>query len=256
MLREILPEARFSSSSGLLNDLRTFKTYPEIEKLQIANEIAGFGLEAFRNNVRQGISEIELLALVDSTVAIRGCGYKGIKSARGFAQVSSGSKTEKAWRPCVITSDRILQNGDIVILELAVVADGFWADNTRVMVVGGPDKKQQEIYSVVLEAQSAAKAAIKPGVRMSDVDKAARDIINAAGYGKYFIHITGHGVGWRYHEPQPLLAPGNETLLQEGMVSSVEPGIYIPGFGGFRVEDNIAVTKEGIIELSSFNRDL
>ena len=126
----------------------------------------------------------------------------------------------------------------------------------RVVVTGGPDKKQQEIYEVVRKAQLAANEAIKPGVKMSEVDKAARDVINEAGYGKYFIHITGHGVGWRYHEFPPLLAPGNEALLQEGMVTSVEPSIYIPGFGGFRVEDNVAVTNNGIIELSTFNRDL
>lgn len=256
LLMELLPGAKFSNASDLLDELRSVKTHSELEKLRIANEIAGFGLETFRVNVKQGISEIELLALVNASIAVKGSGYKGIKSARGFAQVSSGQRTEKAWRPCLITSNRILQNGEIALLELAVVADGFWADNTRVVVAGGPDKKQQEIYAVVRKAQLAAKEAIKPGIKMSEVDKAARDVINEAGYGKYFIHITGHGVGWRYHEFPPLLAPGNETLLQEGMVTSVEPGIYIPGFGGFRVEDNVAVIKDGIMELSTFNRDL
>jgi Xaa-Pro dipeptidase len=91
---------------------------------------------------------------------------------------------------------------------------------------------------------------------MSDVDKAARDIITKAGYGKYFIHITGHGVGWRYHEFPPLLAPGNNTILQEGMLTSVEPGLYIPGFGGLRVEDNVIVGKDGFDDLSTFNRQL
>ena len=256
LLMEFLPNAEFSNATDLLDELRSLKTPSEIEKLRIANEIAGFGLETFRANVNQGISEIELLAMVNASIAIKGSGYKGIKSARGFAQVSSGQRTETAWRPCLITTNRILQNGDIALLELAVVADGFWADNTRVVIAGGPDKKQQEIYEVVRKAQLAAKEAIKPGIKMSEVDKAARDVINEAGYGNYFIHITGHGVGWRYHEFPPLLAPGNETLLQEGMVTSVEPGIYIPGFGGFRVEDNVAVTKDGIIELSTFNRDL
>ncbi len=256
LLMEILPNAKFSNATDLLNELRSLKTPSEIEKLRIANEIAGFGLETFRANVKPGISEIELLALVNGAIAVKGSGYKGIKSARGFAQVSSGQGTEYSWRPCLITSNRILQSGDIALLELAVVADGFWADNTRVVVAGGPDKKQQEIYAVVRKAQLAANEAIKPGIKMSEVDKAARDVINEAGYGKYFIHITWHGVGWKYHEFPPLLAPGNEALLQEGMVTSVEPGIYIPGFGGFRVEDNVAVTKDGISELSTFNKDL
>ena len=91
---------------------------------------------------------------------------------------------------------------------------------------------------------------------MSDIDKAARDIISEAGYAEYFIHITGHGIGWRYHEFPPLLAPGNDVLLEEGMVTSVEPGIYMPGFGGMRIEDNVAVGRNSADLLSTFNRDL
>jgi Xaa-Pro dipeptidase len=256
LIQQILPQAKISDATEVINGLRVLKTPTEIEKLRIANEIASVGLDTFKKNAMQGISEIELLALINSAIAVKGSGYKGIKSARGFAQISSGKGTAMAWRPCVITTNRKLQNGDITILELAVVADGFWADNTRSVVVGGPDKWQKKIYEVILKAQSAAKDAIKPGVKMSIVDKAARDIINKNGYGKYFIHITGHGVGWRYHEFPPLLNPGNVTPMQEGMVTSVEPGIYIPDFGGFRVEDNVAVSKSGFDELSTFNRDL
>ena len=256
LLQQALPQAKFSDVTGVINGLRVLKTTTEIEKFRIANEIAGFGLETFKQQVVQGISEIELVEMVNSAIAVKGSGYKGIKSARGFSQVSSGKSTEKAWRPCIISTNRKLQNGDITLLELAVVADGFWADNTRTVVVGRPDKKQQKIYEIVLLAQSAAKEAIKSGVKMSIVDKAARDIINKAGYGEYFIHITGHGVGWRYHEFPPLLAPENDNLLQEGMVTSVEPGLYIPGFGGLRVEDNVAVGKDGFDDLSTFNRDL
>jgi len=256
LLKQTLPDAKFSDAAEVINGLRVLKTSTEIEKFRIVNEIAGFGLETFRKQVVEGISEIELAAIVNSAITVKGSGYKGIKSARGFAQVSSGKGTEKAWRPCEITTNRKLQNGDITILELAVVADGLWADYTRAVVVGGPDKKQTKIYEVILRAQSAAKEALKPGTKMSDVDKAARDIITKAGYGKYFIHITGHGVGWRYHEFPPLLAPGNDTILQEGMLTSVEPGFYIPGFGGLRVEDNVAVGKDGFDDLSTFSRNI
>jgi Xaa-Pro aminopeptidase len=136
--------------------------------------------------------------------------------------------TEKAWRPCKITINKKLQNGDITLLELTVVADGIWADNTRDVVVGVPDKKQKKIYKIILSAQSAAKEALKPGTKMSDVYMAARDKITKAGYGKYFIHITGHRVGWRYHEFPPLLSPDNDAILQKGMITSVETGLYIP----------------------------
>jgi len=156
----------------------------------------------------------------------------------------------------VITGNRMLEKGDIVLLELAVVSDGYWADNTRCTVAGRPDSKQKKIYEMVLRAQKAAVEAIKPGVAMAEIDKAARDIIDGFGYGKYFIHITGHGVGWRYHEFPPLLAPGNNTILEEGMLTSVEPGVYIPGFGGLRVEDNVAVGGDGPDNLTTFNRDL
>lgn len=256
LLQKTLPQAKLTDATQVMDSLKVIKTKTEIEKFRVVNEIAGFGLETFKKHIIQGISEIELAAMVNNTIAIKGSGYKGVKSSRGFAQVSSGKGTERAWRPCVITTNRKLQNGDIVLLELAVVADGLWADNTRCAVVSGPDNVQQKIYDIVLKAQSAAREAIKPGVKMSMVDKAARDIINQEGYGQYFIHITGHGVGWRYHEFPPLLAPGIDTPIQEGMVTTVEPGIYINGFGGFRVEDNVAVGTSGIIELSTYNRDL
>jgi len=256
ILKGALPKAHLVDATEVINSLRVCKTKVEIEKLRIANQIAGFGLAAFKEHVKKGISEIELAAVVDSAVAVKGSGYKGTKSARGFAQVSSAEGTERAWRPCEITTNRELEKGDIVMLELAVVADGFWADNTRPLVVGGPNAKQQKVYSVILKAQSSAIDCIKPGVKMSDVDKAARDIISQADYGKYFIHITGHGIGWRYHEFPPLLHPENDDLLKEGMVTTIEPGLYIPGFGGLRVEDNVAVTKDGADVLSTFSRDL
>lgn len=256
MLQKALPKARLVDATEVINSLRVCKTKAEIEKLRIANEIAEFGLDAFKEYAKRGALEIELAVVVNAAVAAGGSEYKGNKSARGFAQVSSAEGTERAWRPCEITTSRKLKKGDIVMLELAVVADGFWADNTRALVVGGPNAKQQEIYNLILKAQKAAIDCIKAGVRMSDVDKSAREIINQGGYGEYFIHITGHGIGWRYHEFPPLLHPDNDDLLEEGMVTSVEPGLYIPGFGGLRIEDNVAVTKEGADILSTFSRDL
>ncbi len=256
MLKKTFPNASFLDATEMINNLRTRKTPAEIEKFRTANEIAGMGLAAFQQMVTEGITEIELALHVNQVIGIRGCGYKGVKSSRGFAQVSSGKGTERAWRPCVLTSHKKLRKGDIVLLELAVVADGYWADNTRCAIVGGANDEQKRIYEVVLRAQTAATEAIKPGVLMSEVDKIARNIIERENLGKYFIHITGHGVGWRYHEFPPLLAPGNNLPLEVGMLTSVEPGIYIPGFGGIRVEDNVAVDVTGADNLTSFNHDL
>jgi len=256
MLSDALNRATFMDAGELINSLRVRKTPAELEKLRVANEIAAFGLAAFKGNIAEGVSEIELAAVVNQAIAVEGTGYKGVKIARGFAQVSSGGGTERGWRPFEITGTRKLQKGDIVLLELGAVTDGFWADNTRLAIVGSPSDKQKEIYDVVLKAQAAAIEQVRPGVKMSAVDSAARELINSAGLGDYFIHITGHGIGWRYHECPPLLAPGSDALLEEGMVSSVEPGLYIPGFGGMRVEDIVAVTKEGADVLSTYNREV
>jgi Xaa-Pro dipeptidase len=256
LIKETLPKASFVDATDVINGLRVRKTPAEIEKLRIANEIAGFGYEAFKEYVKPGVSEIEIAAAVNSAVMIKGCGYKNVKSARGFAQISSSTGTCRGWRPCEITSGRILREGDIVLLELAVVADGYWADNTRLQVAGTPNDKQRVIYGLIRKSQQAAIDSIKPGIKMCDVDKAARDIINEAGYGEYFIHITGHGIGWKYHEFPPLLHPDNKEVLEVGMVTSVEPGIYIPDFMGMRIEDNIAVTARGADVLSDYSREM
>jgi len=245
MIKSALPKAQFIDATELIIQQRFRKTPDEIEKMRIVNQIAGFGLSAFQENIREGISEIELASLVNSAIMVKGSGYKGIRSVRGFAQVSSGKSTVGAWKPCLITTEKKLLAGDIVMLELGTVADGLWADNTRTYVVGQANDKQKIISDLILKAQLAAIKSIKVGVKMSDVDKAARDIITKAGFAEYFIHVTGHGIGWRYHEPSPFLHPENNDLLEEGMVTSVEPGIYIPDFGGFRLEDNVAVGKNG-----------
>jgi Xaa-Pro aminopeptidase len=140
------------------------------------------------------------------------------------------------------------------MIELAVVADGYWSDLTRVVIAGEPTKKQREVYTVVLEAQKAAIEKMRPGVIFSEVDNAARQVIERAGYGQHFVHITGHGIGFRYHEFIPLLAPQAKGKLAAGMASSVEPGIYIPDWGGIRIEDNIVVTEDEPEYLSTFDR--
>ena len=256
-IQHALPHAKLTDATALIHALRVRKTPAEIEKMRRANHIAAFGFEAIKQNVAPGKTDIELLAAVNAAIAVKGAGYQAVKSARGFAQVSSGpAATFRGWRPCEITTPRTIKKGDIVLLELAVVADGYWADNTRLFVAGSANQKQRDIYQLVLDAQTAARHAIAPGVKMSDVDHAARDIINRAGYGQYFIHVTGHGLGWRYHEFPPLLHPDVHDHLEIGMLTSVEPGLYIPDFGGMRIEDNVAVTAQGPDCLSTFERNL
>jgi Xaa-Pro dipeptidase len=144
----------------------------------------------------------------------------------------------------------------VALLELGVVADGYWADRTRVRVAGDPSEQQGKAFEAVREAQEAAVAAIRPGVSGAEVDEAARSVIRDAGFGDFFPHITGHGLGFGYHEPLPKLAPGEMFRLVEGMITSVEPGVYFKPGGGFRIEDDVLVTASGTDTLGPFRKSL
>lgn len=246
LLREIFGTKALVDATPFLNELRTRKTPHEQHKMRVASEIAAFGLEAFRRKVDVGVSGVELVAHVERAVLLKGTGYRGARRVRAFAQVATGrQETAVGYRPMEISSLRKLCNRDIALLELGVVVDGFWSDRTRVRVAGQPTARQRDVFDAVVTAQEAAIAAIRPGMTAGAVDHAARDVMRARGYGKEFLHVTGHGLGLRYHEAVPLLAPGVTTVLEEGMVHSVEPGAYDPRWGGMRVEDDILVTSNG-----------
>lgn len=255
LLAGVFGGASLVAADGLLAGLRSRKTPFEIERLRLANEVAGFGLGAFRQAAAPGKKESELSASAEEAIRSQGVGHNGARLVRGFAEVGAGMGSYKGYL-LVPSTDRIVQEGDLVMIELATVVDGYWSDLTRVVVAGDPDERQREVYELVLTAQKAAASQMRPQVAFAEVDAAAREVIEAAGYGEYFLHITGHGVGLRYHEFVPILAPGTEGVLAEGMVSSVEPGIYIPEWGGIRIEDNVAVGAEGPHFLSTYDRTL
>jgi Xaa-Pro dipeptidase len=160
------------------------------------------------------------------------------------------------YRPNEVSTRRRLESGDVALLELGVVADGYWADRTRVRVAGVPTDEQGKVFETVRRAQAAAAAAIRPGISGAEVDEAARSIIRDAGYGGFFPHITGHGLGFAYHEARPKLAPGETALLEEGMITSVEPGVYFEPCGGFRIEDDVLVTANGSETFGPFRNSL
>jgi Xaa-Pro dipeptidase len=170
--------------------------------------------------------------------------------ATGAAESAAGYRMHE------ISTPKALANGEIAMLELGVVADGYWADRTRVRVAGTPTDEQVRIYDTVKRALEAAVAAIRPGAVGGEVDAAARSIIEEAGYGKDFFHVTGHGLGFAYHEAGPCLAPGATHLLEEGNLTSVEPGIYFAPFGGIRIEDDVLVTASGAEVLGPFRKSL
>lgn len=148
-----------------------------------------------------------------------------------------------------------LKKGDFVLFDLGVILDGYCSDITRTFAYQSISPKQEEIYETVLKAEQAALQLSKPGVRIGDLDLKARGIIEKAGYGDYFPHRLGHGLGISVHE-YPSMSSANDTLLKEGMVYTIEPGIYVPDVGGVRIEDDVFVTKDGAEALTQYPKEL
>uniref|UniRef100_UPI002ADE01E9 M24 family metallopeptidase n=1 Tax=Thermoflexus sp. TaxID=1969742 RepID=UPI002ADE01E9 len=157
--------------------------------------------------------------------------------------------------PHATPSDRPLGPGELMIVDFGVVVDGYVSDLTRTFALGEPDPELRRVYEVVREANAAGRAAVRPGIPAEAVDWAARAVIEAAGYGPNFLHRTGHGLGLEVHEP-PYIVAGNTAPLQPGMTFTVEPGIYLPGKGGVRIEDDVVVTETGGESLTTFPREL
>ncbi len=257
MIESSAEDAVLVDATALLMEQRAVKTDREIDRLALANEVAGIGLEQFARHLEPGRTDAEMVGIVEAAIVSEGTRLPGVSRVRAFAQISSGPNTAHAWRPCVVSTDRTINAGELVVLELGVVADGFWADNTRTRVAGGEASAQQlEWYEVVREAQQAAIEMCRAGVPCAEVDQAARSVIEQQGLGEYFVHITGHGIGWRYHEPVPFVAPGNPQPLKDGYVHSIEPGLYQEGFGGMRVEDIVAEQRGTHRVLSTADRSL
>lgn len=251
LLASVFAGCTIVDANDLLTAARSTKTAFELEKLRITNEIAEMGIAYAIDNLKAGMTEAHVGAMIEFKIRADGPGYKGARLIRAFAEVGAGPVGSTKGTLLIPSTAYKLQEGDFVMIELATIVDGYFSDLTYMAVVGQPSARQKEVYNHLLEAQQVAANAMRPGKSFGDPDKAARDVLEAAGLGKYFVHITGHGVGHRYHEFVPFLYPGAEGTLEEGIVSSVEPGVYIEGFGGLRIEDNVAVGKDGPIFLST-----
>jgi Xaa-Pro dipeptidase len=255
-LESFAPSAKWIDATGLLHDLRATKTEQEIARLRIAHQVAGFGLKKFHETATTGKTEAQLAAIVYEACLTKGVRLLQAQHINVYPQVSTGPNTCRAWRPVVTTGPRRLRSGEVALLELAVCVDGFWADVTRVKVAGKPSMLQKDVFSAVAKAQKAALRTIGPGVEACVPHEAATRVLVDAGFEKYVTHLTGHGLGFRYHEPEPFLMPGNTMKLRVGHVCSVEPGLYGPEFGGIRLEDNIVVTPDGLENLTKTAKKL
>jgi Xaa-Pro dipeptidase len=226
--------------------LRRTKSPAELDKLMRACAITDLVAEEVMGDLHAGQSELEL--------AVRMGGAIGARDAALSFETSVQSGANSA-TPHHNPSGRKLEAGDLVLFDFGAAFEGYCADLTRMAVVGRPTSRQGEIYALVLRAHDAAIDAVHPGATTGQVDAAAREVIQAAGFGANFFHRVGHGLGLEVHE-DPSLDPGSEIVLERGMVFTIEPGIYLPGWGGVRIEDDIVVEAGGCRVLSSASREL
>ncbi len=231
-----------------ISNLRMVKTSEEIEKIAMAESIGDKAFEHILGYIKVGMTEKDIALELEYTM--KKLGAEGLSFD---TIVASGPNSSL---PHAVPSDRQIQEGDFLTMDFGCIYQGYCSDMTRTIYIGHkPSNKQQEIYDIVLRAQQEAMKHIRPGVKGSEVDAVARDIITAAGYGEYFGHGLGHSVGLYIHE-EPRCSRKCDTVLEAGMTMTVEPGIYLPGEFGVRIEDLVVVTPEGYKNLTSSDKNL
>lgn len=240
-------EAELVPMKRLVEELRLYKDETEIELMQQAQSIADEAFTYILDFIRPGVSEISV-----ANELIRFMKAKGAERESFDIIVASGVRGAL---PHGVASEKLIEAGDLVTLDFGCVYQGYCSDMTRTVAVGPLNDKQREIYDIVLRAQEAALAAVKPGITGAELDAIARDIITEAGYGEQFGHGLGHGVGLEVHEGPSISRIGTQPI-EAGMIITDEPGIYVDGFGGVRIEDIILVTKEGKRVLSTSPKHL
>ncbi|MGB7874305.1 MAG: Xaa-Pro peptidase family protein [Anaerolineales bacterium] len=247
-LRAGAPSAEYPDASETLGSLRLRKEQSEIDNMRRAVEVAQAALEAALPQIKIGMTEREFAAeLVVQLLR------QGSDAGLPFTPIVSGGPNSA--NPHASPTDRKLQAGDLLVIDYGAAANDYVSDITRTFAVGEVQAEYDKIHKVVQEANAAGRAAGKPGLPCADVDKAARAVIEGAGYGKYFTHRTGHGIGMEGHEG-PYMRGDNMQLLEPGMAYTVEPGIYLPGRNGVRVEDDVVVTETGSESLTTLPREM
>ncbi len=241
------PHASWLPASDLTGDLRMIKEPAEIELLRQAAHGVDRVMTRIPTEVRfAGRTEREVSRQLSEMTIEEG------HDVAEFAIVASGPNGAS---PHHEPEDRVIQDGDLVVCDFGGRRGGYFSDSTRTFSVGEPSASQIDLHAVVLAANQAARSAIAPGVACEDIDRAARRVIDEAGYGEFFIHRTGHGIGLEVHE-HPYMVEGNKAPLETGMTFSVEPGIYIPDLAGVRIEDIVACGDMGADSLNESNREL
>ncbi|MGW7204601.1 aminopeptidase P family protein [Streptomyces sp. NPDC054837] len=245
-LQKTFPGTSYASLTDALPMLRAVKDAAELELLAAAGAAADEAFEEIRKVPFGGRRESEVAA--DLAGLLRRFGHSQVD----FTIVASGPNGAN---PHHEIGERVIERGDMVVLDFGGLKDGYGSDTSRTVHVGEPTDEERRVHDLVREAQEAGFRAVRPGVACQEVDRAARKVIADAGYGEYFIHRTGHGIGVTTHEP-PYMIEGEQQPLVPGMCFSVEPGVYLPGRFGVRIEDIVTVTEDGGRRLNDTTRDL
>jgi Xaa-Pro dipeptidase len=247
-MEEAAATAKWVPAEDLIAGLRMYKDETEAAAMRAAARLAEQALEATLPQVRPGMDERELAGeLVVQMLRL------GSNPRMPFSPiVASGPNSAN---PHATPSERKIREGDLLLFDWGAAVDDYFSDITRTFAIGEVEPELAKIAGIVKAANTAAREAAGPGVPMQTVDRAARDVIASAGYGDFFTHRTGHGLGMEGHE-EPYIRGDNPQLLQPGMTFTIEPGIYLPGRGGVRIEDDVMVTEEGLESFTDLNREL
>ncbi len=245
--RRALPGAQQHLAGDVLRELRMRKTPQEVESLRQAGAAIDRVHEQMGRWLRAGRTEREVARDIKEAIVAAG------HATAGFAIVASGPNGAS---PHHEVSDRVIQQGDPVVVDIGgTMPDGYCSDSTRTYAVGEPEAEFARYYEVLLRAQVTQVEAVRPGITAQQLDAVGRDIIAEAGYGEFFVHRTGHGIGLEGHE-EPYIVAGSAQVLEPGMAFSIEPGIYLPGRHGARIEDIVVCTEDGAQRLNLTDREL
>jgi len=248
LLETAAPKASITPGDAVLSSLRIVKDEAEMSAIRRAVTIAEHALKATLPLIRLKMTELELAS--ELTLQLL---RAGSQPDMPFSPIVASGPNSAL--PHATPTERALKPGDLLILDWGATFDGYISDITRTFAIGEIDAELADVHQIVQQANATGREAIRPGVTCQDIDRAARAVIEAAGYGRYFIHRTGHGIGLECHEP-PYIREGNTQSLAPGMTFTVEPGIYLHGRGGVRVEDDLIVTSTGGESLTTYNREI
>ena len=235
------------SIDGQMNAMRVIKDEAELDILRHAASLADYAIEVAAGVMQEGMTEIELMTEIETALKKRGITHMSFDTT-----VLTGPK---AASPHGKTGERKIERGDLVLMDLGVIYEGYCSDITRTLAFGEPSEQAKKVYDIVKRSEQAALDAVRPGVTAAELDGIARQTIEDAGYGEYFTHRLGHGLGISVHE-FPSIHGGNDMPLEAGMVFTIEPGIYVTDQVGVRIEDDLVVTEDGYEVLTKFPKEL